>query len=807
MRKPTLSTSLGTWLRRGGGVKVAPVVLALGAALLLLRSAPRAGKSDDIPGYLAYMVEVGKTVSFAIEPGDDDLALTLHLAVPDLWPDSQNLRFPVSVRFVDEAGNELWTGRAMLDATPNGAIADGSRSLTSPRVMRLELPPRERGAKLFVTVEKDGDAEVARAAAVRLSRRAPRQALWHLDPPRADEHTKKIAERANTFGWAYVPDETLAELYARPISRRAADEGESDLVHVRTIAKPAPALPAPSVPGVLVNSARGAAYTVRGPGKVRLTLAPEQGDALPVTLRTVDNMGMVSEQQVTVSAPGFEQTFDAPKDGAITVSALCDDAIGVRARAFVQDGAAPLGDAVVADAAGEIRPDERRLPLWRLTTGGEPLVATLVGDGLARVSARAVAPAEGAEPPLLSFRLVSPDGKVLSESTGHVFHAPSRLDLIDAGTEVVPAPEAVTFLASAPIGARLEVRALQGTADVTIEAADEPAAVLPAPAYQVELESARLRFAPYLRRRWVAFRPDNHAKLTPSALVAQVRLEPVGTSPGGGPHVAVEPYAPRTRQLLAERMDERPDDWAIFHRTGWTIGKKASVKIASTGDMAGRLALDYHVGPEALGGMLRVSVDGALRHERKLSMTRGRVRLDGLTPGAREVVIEGAPGSVFTAAPLAGGDAHVWAERAVWRIHEGGALTVPVSLGERQGKTLHVVLYADEHPTEVGPLSATVTIDEGARGAHVQATTGRTRMTRKVQLVPVPTTSRWLDRRDGARARAHFAVRLGADLGPGTHRVKVTLDEGPSRMHARFYVTGTPRTPTVQKLGAEWDED
>ena len=70
-----------------------------------------------------------------------------------------------------------------------------------------------------------------------------------------------------------------------------------------------------------------------------------------------------------------------------------------------------------------------------------------------------------------------------------------------------------------------------------------------------------------------------------------------------------------------------------------------------------------------------------------------------------------------------------------------------------------------------------------------------------------PIHSVWLDREHGASARARFAIHLGADLGPGVHRVRVSLADGPERMHARFFVTGRATQPQVSFAGTEWAED
>jgi hypothetical protein len=146
-----------------------------------------------------------------------------------------------------------------------------------------------------------------------------------------------------------------------------------------------------------------------------------------------------------------------------------------------------------------------------------------------------------------------------------------------------------------------------------------------------------------------------------------------------------------------------------------------------------------------------------------------------------------------------------WAERATWRLDRGAALTVPVRL-TRGGKTLHVVLYSDEAYDRIAPRLS-VSIDDGQRSFALRPAGGRTRLVRGVSPTPLPVRASWLDREGDPQSHAHFAVRLAGDLGPGTHHVRIVLDEGAERTWARFYVTGAGGEPTVERLGEEWDVD
>jgi hypothetical protein len=50
-------------------------------------------------------------------------------------------------------------------------------------------------------------------------------------------------------------------------------------------------------------------------------------------------------------------------------------------------------------------------------------------------------------------------------------------------------------------------------------------------------------------------------------------------------------------------------------------------------------------------------------------------------------------------------------------------------------------------------------------------------------------------------------VRLGPDLGPGTHLVRIQLVSGPERAWARFFVTGRADHSPGLRAHVEWEGD
>jgi hypothetical protein len=825
-------------------VKALPLAVAVVVAWIVLRWFQEAPVAAPAPTLLGYRLPVGERLAFVVTNEDHDLALSVHLEMPAARPSPETLRFATAVAVEDKTGQVLWKGHAVLQATPDGAIADGKVPLTAAQTLRVDLPPDLVEGRLVVVVEPGLDATQRGAAVVRLVRRTHQPHGWRTNPPSMEARTRALGDRASPFGWPYLDREVLAEIHEEPLTRRAADDrdNEHQLVHVRLIPRERD-VPAPGEPGELILPDDAAAWTVRGPGSTRLSVVPAGAvDTTPllVTVRTVDNKGAVTEATMEVPSGGLDHHVDVPDGGALTVAVLTDDERGARARVFMDRGATQLGKLSglpCCTPTQEISPDRRSHAVWRVRPGSPALRATLAGDGTARVLARAVLEAAPGLPgavwpapvvePRLAWRILDGD-KVIAQGDVGVPAVPAPFEKLTAeGTSGVPTTEPLSFVAAGPPGTLLELSAKTGALDVALEAADDPPPDFRfgpdarfarlAPEYEVPLDGARLRFAPYARKSWVGFRPDNHAELTAAGarveLEGQVRLDPAGPSrPTGGPWKSVDPYGPRTRHVLVEREDQAPSRWRRHHRVGFPVGEATRVTVPGDGPDAGRLALDYFLGPEALGGTLYVFVDGQRVNERRLTVTRGRVRLTGLTPGAREVRLDGPPGVAFTAArldgsSLAAGEAGVFAERVVWRTGQGGTLTVPVSLAEGEGRTLNVVFYTDESASDAGTLKAHALIDSGAKGPALRSTGGRTRMLREVTLVPAPTTTRWLDRQSGPRASAHFAVTLGPDLGPGVHNVQVTLDQSPARVHARFFVTGYAGESVVTHVGTEFDAD
>jgi hypothetical protein len=736
--------------------------IAACAAILLSGFGPTAPTES---GFLAYRVPAGGTVEFAVDPADEELELASAAVA------LEGIAEWALVMELHEGSEVIWRGRAALTSMAGGGTANGE-PVARERMLRVVPPPRRGEGKLVVRVE-GGDA------LVRMLRRS--------EGPAKEQTVRRLGNRASPFGWEYLPPDALDAVRDEPLRRRAALAPSPPLV--RMVAAPTPRDPLPPIePHIFerVVPALGAAWTAAGPGALRVVL--EADDPVEATITTIDQAGAVSSRAMEI---GRDESalLDLAVQGALTAEVTVERG-ELRARAATFGGARQLGRGL----DGGFTPDRRELTVWRLTPDGAPLRATLV-DGMARVLVRP----RDAGLARIGWRVLDPTGRVVDGAAFAPF-SPSVFETA-RGEDGVEISEPTALLAAGPPGSVLELLAGDGPVDVALEASDLELGAELEPAYLVPLDGARLRYAPHLRRRWTAFRPDNHAELEAIDLVAQVRLEPTGPGEEPGPYRSIDPLAPRVEQRLVEEV-EAARRFRPFHRAGFATNQAVRLDVPA-GAVAGRLVVDYLVTPDALGGALTVLVDGDAVLERRVESPRGRIRLKTLAPGGHDIRVDGAPGLVLAqAAPVR--FARTWAERSVWRFERGAALTVPIDLGPLEGKTLHAVVYTDDPRT---PVTLRVEIDGGARAPAVHATGARTRTARLLEGATRPAVTRWLDQAGDADGRAVFPIRLGADLGAGRHLVRVTLAEGPPRAHVRFFVTGVPRDLRRPEVTVEWDRD
>jgi hypothetical protein len=145
--------------------------------------------------------------------------------------------------------------------------------------------------------------------------------------------------------------------------------------------------------------------------------------------------------------------------------------------------------------------------------------------------------------------------------------------------------------------------------------------------------------------------------------------------------------------------------------------------------------------------------------------------------------------------------------RRTWHLGEEG-LKVPVYKRGRGALTLNIVLYGPRRAGTEAPEVA-VSIDGGAPRRSPGLLLGP--LTRGQRQLPLPPSERpealeVSGRRDTLYPRT-LHVRLGEDLAPGLHQVRVQ-PLGRQPLRARFFVYGTPRqdtSPVRQWLRTGWE--
>ncbi len=335
-------------------------------------------------------------------------------------------------------------------------------------------------------------------------------------------------------------------------------------------------------------------------------------------------------------------------------------------------------------------------------------------------------------------------------------------------------------------------------------------------------DATRWRNAPYQQSLWHALRPQNHRALSELGaaltLISQVRLDRRGPSeptyPSGTPVTLYPAGAPMSREMLEPELahgeDERPGDplRGVFTR----LHPNRAVRIRFEGRTPQRPELRLDADDlAALGGDVRVLVDGKQVKRLKLRSARMRALLPPVRPGVRELVVETqAPGVTATLNRAPAPDARTQALRMrnVYRVGDG--LRVAVRKKGPGATTLNIVVYTQDPQPSLG-AALKVTIDRGkpkrATGVLVPS------LTRGVRHLPFSSSDKPEATMTGAHKGRWFArtvpVTLGEDLAPGVHWVEVRPHRFEGPLWARFFVYDGESTPEPPKRWSRpgWDAE
>lgn len=574
-----------------------------------------------------------------------------------------------------------------------------------------------------------------------------------------------------------------------------------------------------------------------GTGSVRMIDVPELGpEGRPAGVEVpIPNLPGVEVVQYFEVGPGVHSLrFFTQRVGGARLR-LTAPATRIEAAATAPPGTAPppvrFGDvpAVPYEDTEVILSDERRFPVFVAGPDEPPVVVGIEGpdDDLARLirlDTRLMAPAptideaamqEGAknpyhlrkmafEPSTVEVVWLDVDGERLGQRVLSVDPPPAPFEEVELA-------DTTRYKVSEPQGLRLAVPA--GTVRVEIRAPQRlnvrPHVLFPAPPphlalpYREHLPDEHIwRYAPREFRTWYPVSPLNRDALRAAdavlTMIAQVRLEPVSPDPDAGedatppgPPQAFSPIDPVGRPAQQRVLEDVRGDRVAAVRRAWGPGLLARVPAGRTvrfrvdrGDRARPRLIVALDGPaeRLLGQGLAVRIDGEPVKRVVLGTTRFAWNLPAVKPGwhTLEVTAESgaAPDGLSLHIDRATESTAIFHQRTLYELGRGG-LDVRVPL-DADGVVLNAIVY-DRRTRAVPEVKLTGIIDGGQpqrrRGVPVESFTLATERAPLAEARRPITTARLVDRAGQSAGHPRtFPIRLGPDLVPGGHTVRVRAE-------------------------------
>lgn len=512
--------------------------------------------------------------------------------------------------------------------------------------------------------------------------------------------------------------------------------------------RPVPVAP----PAVEPAPARPLAFTVRGPGVLRLRSAE------PLEQRATLRLESGAERATAVSLAAGEHFDLAIPDGLASLSLAAAPAsltasVSLASMALSDDEVWPRADGGLALAPSMLRASAARLA----PPPAAPVRFRLAGRGEREL--QLAFRGEGAGPRRVSWRLRDGQGRVLGEGAQPLARgveagaaAPGGAALQQATTRVLWPPAAAAVLELA----------CDGPAWVTAASpAFEPAPPEPP-------RPMRLRHARQAHPAWLAVEPDEPAQLLREgrwgSLRLPVELEP---APAAAPARAVR-LVPRGDPLALELL--QPSAKGSVFPLRAAVDEALQVRGATAAETHAGLTLYWLRQPRAEAAELTARVDGAKVLETPLYASRGRLSLPPVAVGAHRLQVDvSQPARLLVDQPVAAGAAAALRRLEAFELPAGESLTVPTGAGPT---SVGVVLYFEKPPPDGAALELAVL---GGRPA-APFTALRTRRTRALPLQTHRADAVCLTRDCPTLAEsAPLAVQLGDDLGAGPHRLKLRL--------------------------------
>jgi hypothetical protein len=782
--------------------------LVLGASIALARGVPlhpyfQGGALASAREMAAYRVDAGG-VRFPLGDGVRRVRVLVNLDLPP-GADPEGVEFTVRVRIPEEPYDERFALVGMARVRRDGGPAAfylGEGTLPAwGREIALER--RHLGA---ATLDVSLVAPASASGAVRVLAEADRAPLAAGVLARRDGPVERnqLAAALGPLDWDQLPAALQADLLQRRWARIAASPG-TPFRRLYVAGPPAPiAKPAEPV-GELVEAGQVAAYTVQGPGTLRLVAegAPIRGSvellsadgerrAQPLALSACDRLDLAVGSQVTtarVRVDAQSQLLVIASDRKLAVGAA-----RLEAR---PDGEWVLHPSVALERNPRAEPGP-----------APPVVYDLRGRGGRELHLTARLRARPGDPPTLArVRWTMRDAQGREVASGELAQpvAPAPEDRIDEEPDAVPSDPVLGHLWPPPTAATLEIAA----DPPALIAVDSPGFDPPPgrPDDPIEKPVTALRHAPVERPLWFRVRPSNEQALLAAGRVERLRsatrLEAVPEPPP--PTVQAEtlkPLAggPRFTVLVPGNPDAPPAELGVW----WPLanGMASSVRFDAPGASPGA-RLPWNV--LFLGDATRtkqeaaIRIDGADAARTRLFTSRGVVAAPPATPGVHRVEV-----TIERRTPRSGPAPRLFVDRPVGAQTPFRAFSVfPIAAGRRttarlekasEPRSLGAVVYFDRPPGQRATLE--VTIDGGRRALPpARWSRLRSRITRALPLhaeaLPGAT---YLNRTTRAVwGTAPLFVGLGDDIAAGPHLISMVLRGTSAKAFVRLFSYGGPQ--------------
>lgn len=782
--------------------------LVLGAAVLIARGAAihpvfRGGALASARETAAFRIDA-KGVRFPLNEGTRRLRILVNL---DLAPNAspEGVGFSLRVRIPEERYEEqfalLGIARVRLDGEPAAFYLGESTSPAWTREIALERRNSDAATLEVSLIEPEGAFGSVRVLAEAV--RAP-FAAGVLARRNGPVERNQLASSLGPLDWDQLPEDLQADLLQRRWMRIPAAPGALSR-RLYVAGAPTPVSKPEQPAGELVEAGQVAAYTLQGPGVLRLSAAgpPIRGTVellqadgqlrtQPLELKAGDRLDLALGQMLTTARVRVSEPSQILAIVSDRKLALATARLEPRA-----DGEWMLHPAVALERNPRAEPEPAPPVVYDLRgRAGREMRIT------ARLRAR-----PGDKPALAHVRWIIRDEARRAVASGAIEQAlsPAPEDRIDEEPGTVPTEPAMAYLWPPPSAATLEV----ASDPPALIAVDSPGFAPPEgePGDSGVKPRTALRHAPVERPLWFRVRSSNEDELLASGRIERIRsatrLEAIPPPPPPTAHaetLALLDGAPRFTLLVPRKPGAPLPELGVW----WPLanGVASEVRFDPLPGSSPKVRVPWNVlflgdaSSDKQEAAIRVDSSEATRA--MLFTSRGTLALPPTTPGVHRVEISigksraspRPPPRLFIDHPTG---STPFRAVSVYPLRNSKHATVRLQKSA-EPRSLGAVLYFDGSPGEGASLE--VTIDGGRRTPPAaRSSRSRSRLTR---VLPVRADAlvgaSYLNRRaPGVWGSAPLFVGLGDDIPAGNHLVSLALKGTSAKAFVRLFSHGGPQ--------------